>query len=502
MSVLRTSLLLVLCLHLGVDCASAATPKVDLVVGGAASALEKQAAAEIAEDLKKIYDAQVTVSTAAPVGAEHVIFVGGPESIPVTKENVSKKWPSLKDQDHFLLTISFKGKPALLVGGQSPQATYWAASEYAHSLGVRSMLYGDLYPVTPKPFSLDQFDRLLTPNSESITWMETDPFPTGITAWGLDESKQRIRQIARLKYSSIAFETHPSQPFAKDAKSDRREQSGDLWFGWRFPVSGDTAGRFAFRGAKFFINPEFATASTYEQRMQAGNKWVTGLAAQVESYGMKLQIQTKDQSLAFRPLVSDECLTAYKSSRNRFGESLSGEPLCSSFLDPISGGGLSLSVHKAFEQIQDAIKVVDENDRKFSLPSPDMILKHYAQSTPAPAWWSKVRDHYLNAMNEMYRVNTRARDGGRSYSLYLARRCEFGYEYINCVDAIRSAAIARDKKDVKEQRAQLEKAVESMNAACDALSAISRDPNDRGMIAILNEFGYRPLQKELEKLDE
>jgi len=502
MRVLRASSKLILCLSLVVSRAFAEAPKVDLVIGANASSLEKQAAAEIAADLKKIYEAEVIISTAAPDGAEHVIFVGRPESISVTKENVSKKWPNLKDQDHFLLSIKSKGKPALLVGGQSPRATYWASSEYAHSLGVRSMLFGDLYPVDPKPFSLDQYDRLLTLNSDSSTWLETDPFPTGITAWSLDESKQRIRQIARLKYSSIAFETHPSQPFVKDAKSDRREQSGDLWFGWRFPVSGDTAGRSAFRGAKFFINPEFANAATYEQRMQAGNKWVTGLATQAESFGMKLQVQTNDQSLAFRPLVSDECLIAYQSSRNRFGESLSGESLCSSFLDPICGGGLSLSVHKAVEQIQNASKLINENDQQFSLPSPDMILKHYAQATPAPAWWSKVRDLYLGGMNEMYRANTRARDGGRSYSLYLARRCEFGYEYMNCIDATRSAATARDKKDPKEQRAQLEKAVESMNAACVALSAIARDPSDRGMIAVLNEFGYRPLQKELEKLEE
>ncbi|HUP78193.1 MAG TPA: alpha-glucuronidase family glycosyl hydrolase, partial [Pirellula sp.] len=297
MRVWRANLGLILCLPLVIGSASAAAPKVDLVISGEASSLEKHAASEIATVLKTIFEAQVTISSAAPDGAEHLIFVGRPESIPVTKEKVFKKWPNLKDQDHFLLTIKFKGKPALLVGGQSPRATYWASSEYAHSLGVRSMLFGDLYPVDPKPFSLDQYDRLLTLNSDSNTWLETDPFPTGITAWSLEESKQRIHQIARLKYFSIAFETHSSQPFVKDAKSDRREQSGDLWFGWRFPVSGDTAGRFAFRGAKFFLNPEFANAVTNEQRMQAGNKWVTGLAAQAESFGMMWQVKTKDQTL-------------------------------------------------------------------------------------------------------------------------------------------------------------------------------------------------------------
>lgn len=73
---------------------------------------------------------------------------------------------------------------------------------------------------------------------------------------------------------------------------------------------------------------------------------------------------------------------------------------------------------------------------------------------------------------------------------------------MNCIDATRKAAIAGDKKDRTEQRAQLEKAIESINGACAALAAVARDPSDRGMIAMLNEFGYRPLQKELEKVEE
>ena len=130
-----------------------------------------------------------------------------------------------------------------------------------------------------------------------------------------------------------------------------------------------------------------------------------------------------------------------------------------------------------------------------------MILKHYVSAEPPPEWWSKVRENYLGAMNDMYRANSRAREGGRSYTLYLARRCEFGYEYMNCVEATRKAGIAKSKKDAAEQRAQLEKAIESMNAACSALAAVARDQSDRGMIAVCNEFGYKALQKELEKLD-
>ncbi len=519
----NASLISMLCLFLVVCGLRAEAPKVELVIGSQATSLEKLAAADIAADLKKIYDAQVTISTTASDDAGHVLFVGRPESLPIIQENVSKKWSNLAEQDHFLLTIKFRGKPALLVGGGSAQATYWAASEYAHSLGVRSMLFGDLYPVAPKAFSLDNYEQLLKASSNDSAWVEADPFPTGMTSWSLADTQRRLRQLARLKYSSILLKTHASQPFSKDASGSKnqREAFDSLWFGWQFPVSGDTAGRSAFRGAKFFTNPDFANASTSDDRQLAGSKWLTGLSDQAAALGMTLQTQTelapieqtqvqsspatldtKQLSLTFRRLVSDESLTAYETSRNRFGASLTGQAACSSLLDPICGDGVSASVHKAIEQLRSASKLIEENDRQFGMPSPDMILKHYADKAPAPQWWSQVRDLYLGGMNDMYRANSRAREGGRSYSLYLARRCEFGFEVVNCIDATRKAAIAGDKKDRTEQRAQLEKAIESINGACAALAAVARDPSDRGMIAVLNEFGYRPLQKELEKLEE
>lgn len=502
------SLVPMLCLSLVVSNASAEAQKVEIVVGSQATSLEKLAAADIATDLKKIYDAQVTISAIVSDSAEHLIFVGRPESLPIVQENVSKKWPNLDDQDHFLLTIKVRGKPALLVGGRSAQATYWAASEYAHSLGVRSMLFGDLYPVTPKAFSLDNYDQLLKATSNNSPWVEADPFPTGLTSWSLADTQRRLRQLARLRYSSILLKTHASQPFTKDVSGSKKERelSESLWFGWQLPVSGDTAGRSAFRGAKFFINPDFADATTNDKLKLAGSKWLTGLGDQAAALGMTLQTQTEptpiEQTLVFRQLVADESLTAYQTSRNRFGESLTGQAACSSLLDPICGDGVSASVHKAIEQLHIAVQLTEENDKQFSMPSTDMILKHYAEPAPAPEWWSQVRDRYLGGMNDMYRANSRAREGGRAYSLYLARRCEFGFEVVNCIDATRKAAIASEKKDRAEQQAQLEKAIESINGACAALAAVARDPSDRGMIAVLNEFGYRPLQKELEKLEQ
>jgi hypothetical protein len=125
-------------------------------------------------------------------------------------------------------------------------------------------------------------------------------------------------------------------------------------------------------------------------------------------------------------------------------------------------------------------------------------MKHYAGNEPPPAWWGEVKQRYYQATDEMYRVNSRAREGGRDFSLYLARRFEFGAEYMNCVESVRRAAVARSKGDTETQVAELEKAVEALDTSLNALAAVARSNSDRGIIAVLNEYGYRPLKKELE----
>ncbi len=573
--------------------ALAVGPRVDIVIGEKAPPLEKRAAEDIAVDLKKVYDAEVKIATAAPEGAENVIFVGSPETNEQTKKQIEENWPKLSEQGHVLRTIKYRNKPALFIGGGSPVAAYWGAAEYAHALGVRTMLYGDLYPVLPPPFSLDNYEVMQEPVvTQRGTSHALDHNPTGKSSWGLEDQKRLLRQLARLRRNRLAIAVRSTGPFVHFEFEGVKKETGVLFYDWKFLVSGDTAGRSAFNGAKLFENPDFAGKANYIERLKVGQNLVQGLIDEAHSLGMGVDLEfnplefpvefstvlpgfralaepmtfaiepdpnrmvpgekvfrlataqlkayqnayPKADSFAlsnsqfdeivsrlrndvvparnrsFRkeipfvaqapmPLVIDKDLGAYRGSRWEFDRSVTSESACRSLVESVCGAGVDGVVLKAESQINEADGLFRKNDLQIIMPSPDIILRHYAKSDPPPEWWSKVRDNYLGAMNDMYRANSRAREGGRSYTLYLARRCEFGYEYMNCVEATRMAGIAKSKKDTTEQRAQLEKAIESMNAACSALAAVARDQSDRGMIAVCNEFGYKALQKELEKLD-
>ena len=126
-----------------------------------------------------------------------------------------------------------------------------------------------------------------------------------------------------------------------------------------------------------------------------------------------------------------------------------------------------------------------------------MLLRHLNAKTAPPAWLTKVKSLYADAMNEMYRGNTRARGGARPYILYHAKRFEFALHYCTALEALGNAGVAtaQNKPDARADAADA--ALEAIYNALNAHADVARDASDRGVIALLNEHGYRPVGKAL-----
>lgn len=501
--------------------ASAAGPRVAIITSEFPPPLVQRAADELAADLKRLYDAEVELGAAVVPGPPvQVIFLGAPDSHGHLKQ-LSEPLPKLSEQGHALLSRKYKDRPVLAVVGGSPAATYWAAAELAHQMGVRTMLYGDVDPVAPPALAVEGFDIVREPLVKGRTWQMDFDSPIGAGSWGLADQKRILRQLARLKFNRLVLSTKAETPAAALAA-----------FG-AIDVSGDTAGRAAFGGAKLFQNPDLAGAAGDEERGKAAGELIRGIEKEAKALGMTVErirtmagaprpadstlplmfvsgaderlravLSRKRESVGIAATaIGDADLAAFMHSRGCFDAKFAGDHPVHDLVTPICGEGVSDRVLKAFGLAEEATKLILAGDRTLGMPVPDVVMKHYASSDPPPEWWGKARDNYLNAMNEMYRANTRAREGGRSYTLYFARRFEFAFEYMNCLEAVRKASIAKSKGDKETQIAELEKAVESMNGALNAMAAVARSQSDRGIIAVLNEYGYRPLVKELEGAD-
>jgi hypothetical protein len=198
---------------------------------------------------------------------------------------------------------------------------------------------------------------------------------------------------------------------------------------------------------------------------------------------------------------SDVELSAYYLARAAFDSHVTPKETSDELITTIAGPGVFERLWKGFEMVEKATQLIEQNSPNFASPVPNVITQHAQPAEPAPKWWAEVRDLYTEAMNEMYRGNTRAREGGRSFILYYARRYEFGLSYMTSLEAVRQAAIAKAKGDSAGHVQNLEAAMEGMYNALGAFSEVARDPSDRGVIAVLNEFGYRRLSEELQMAD-
>ena len=703
---------------------------IDVVVGSGAPELQRLAARELTGQLERLFGAATTIRTSLPEKSPHLVVVGRPDSNPAIREILGDRWPTVSDQGIVIRSFQRGEQQGIVVGGGSSAATLWAVYELGHRFGIRYLLREDIYPITPIPLQLEGFEIVMEPNLRTRTWQTINDFAIGPESWGLEDHRRFLKQLAKLKFNRIMLSLYPWHPFVHYEVKGVRKQTALLWFGERYRVDGDTPGRRAFQGARYFENPEFAGKQTYQERIAAGVSLAQGIIDEAHLLGMSAGISISplefprefsailprakpargpnnlliapgiDQppddpvlkqlvsakirayletypdidllyltlpefpewdehaEMAWRKLNSGgdlgnldlKQMIASARARNLIasGErgirSVKGNVVALAFLKDLFQDGTLLrrpdgrkvklvitaldpalypvldrvvpegaaalhfvdytarrvvenrevlarvptekvpssliltladdnvgilaqsatrrlqtlveeirkrgwegfstrywllaeldpsvyylsraaydpkvtarSSHQdlfatitereaaadrlwlGFGHIEKATELIDHNDLGFAFPFRGLLMKHY-RTDPLPSWWKEASDHYNKWQIEIYRSYVTTHPRARGLIFYYAKRSECMVHYFSAVEAVRKAAIAQEKGDSEEALAQLEKAVEAVHEAMDAVGFVARDQSDRGLIAVLNAYAYRPLVAEYERL--
>jgi hypothetical protein len=480
----------------------AAGPQVSIVVGPEAPALEKLAAEQLAKDMKALFDAEAKVQSSAPGGGVSVILIGSPTTNPAIPGDA---WPTLSDQGHVLRSTP-KG---LIVGGGSPVATQWAASELAYHFGIRHLLHGDAMPLDKPTLKLEGIDKVIEPvakargwNAFTYPWKVFSNEPHSAISWSLEEHERLIKQLVKLKFTHYMLPSSP-QAFAP------------------ISVDGDVGGRAAFKGAKDFRIPDDAkllekvAKLATEHGLIATREYPAGSTAVALGAGRSSVLPefalsklaadferiTHSNPSGFVAVVlvpGDLNAAVHYVSRASFEKSLTAEQSLEQLVKPICGDGVSERLWKGFQQIEKAAELITANNPLLGAPTSNMFLRHLESKEAVPAWITELKTLYTGAMSEMYRGNTRARGGARPFILYHAKRFEFAMQYCAAVEALRKAGHAKAGKNDDAAAEASEQGLEAIYNGLNAYADVARDSSDRGVIALLNEFGYRKLLKALE----
>ncbi|MFT4554686.1 MAG: hypothetical protein ACI92S_000012 [Planctomycetaceae bacterium] len=154
------------------------------------------------------------------------------------------------------------------------------------------------------------------------------------------------------------------------------------------------------------------------------------------------------------------------------------------------------------QHLEKASALILANDPGLVKLGPGMLIKRHYIAEPIPEWWAEATDAYTQYLIELYRAQGAVDGGAKLVLFYYAKRSEFVLEYLGAVKAVREAALAKKAGDNEMAVEHLELALESTYNCINTLSDVARNQGDRGLIAVLNAYAYRPLVAELERLSE
>lgn len=263
-------------------------PVVSVVVAEESPQLERFAAKQLCGYLKKLYDIDVQPATAVDSSAQRVWLIGTPETNPLVATAIGEEaWPELSDQGIVLLPRDVDGKPGLVIGGGTPQATAWAVYELVERWGVRYLLHGDVLPDTPGPLGLPGERVVMEPEFAVRQWRVVNDFACGPESWGMADYRLVLGQLAKMKFNRILISIYPWQPFLHFEVDGVARRSCSLWFDFHYPITPDMPGRHLFDDRAEFWNPDLPLGASYEETAAAGERLMHRLMDCAHRHGMQ-----------------------------------------------------------------------------------------------------------------------------------------------------------------------------------------------------------------------
>jgi hypothetical protein len=134
-----------------------------------------------------------------------------------------------------------------------------------------------------------------------------------------------------------------------------------------------------------------------------------------------------------------------------------------------------------------------------TFPVPGMIMSQWAPG-PTPQPVESARQGYQRALEAAGEARGVCAASGRAYVDYWIGRLAFGVGYMNTIAAVRAAATAEKAGDRAGALRNAQEALGMATAAIEAFAGVARNQSDRAMVAVVDEYVWRPLKAKVSEL--
>jgi hypothetical protein len=172
---------------------------------------------------------------------------------------------------------------------------------------------------------------------------------------------------------------------------------------------------------------------------------------------------------------------------------------CADHTRAVYGERAADSMQRVFAEVEAATLLLEEHGLGFAFPTRQMLMQHWT-TVPLPDAFAQVERHYAAALETARDAQQQSTPAGGPLTRYWIGRLEFGVGYLRTVAAVRNAARAEADGRHDDVLHYAENALYGLREALESYAAVARDRSDRGAIAVMGEYAYRPLKAKVEAL--
>ena len=198
-------------------------------------------------------------------------------------------------------------------------------------------------------------------------------------------------------------------------------------------------------------------------------------------------------------LIADHDPCVAYLAKAAWDESITFEGVYRDQIRAVCGEGCIEDMLTMFREVEGTTIALENHGLGLTFPVPGMLTKHWT-AQPMSDELVEDRQGYQRALDAAYRARSKTQPSGESYIDYWIGRLKFGIGYLDMIAAVRRAAIAEADGKSLDAIQNAETALAIAREALEAYAEVVRDRSDRGAIAVMNEYVYRPLKEKVAAL--
>ena len=196
----------------------------------------------------------------------------------------------------FRVTSTLKGKQFIVLSGATKNEVLYAVYTFLEKLGFVFEFSGPYVPEKINLGAIKQYSETIIPVVRYRGIRQHINFPMDISSYSVNDAKQYIQNLARMRFNHITFHSYPGQWY-EVRKEKTTKYAGNFFYGQTLIIPDNPLIQEKVHNKKIFCIPEIeASYDSIAVRSKMAVNWLHEVMKEAKRVGMRIQFSFEPRS--------------------------------------------------------------------------------------------------------------------------------------------------------------------------------------------------------------